>query len=111
LASAFTFATLLAAAPAAAQEIYGRIWESGSNRPMEGAMVQSSCARNESQPAVTDRYGFYRLLVLSTQVECQLSINFEGQWSTPLSVYVASSRTLADIEARRSGASWLLIRR
>ena len=96
---------------AAAQEIYGRIWESGKKSPMQGAEVRSDCARDPDRPAEADRYGFYRLFVREIRVNCQLWISFRGQSSSRLGVYVSSGRTLADIEARRSGSSWLLIRR
>lgn len=109
--AAVLLALLLGAGPAAAQEIYGRIWESGKKSPMQGAEVRSDCARDPDRPAEADRYGFYRLFVREIRVNCQLWISFRGQSSSRLGVYVSSGRTLADIEARRSGSSWLLIRR
>ena len=90
-----------------AAEIYGRVWDGSSNRPLVGASMVTDCSDGET----TDRYGLYRLQVSKTDIECNLSLIYRDKESTSLRIYVTSRRTLVDIEVRPGRERWVLVRR
>ena len=95
---------------AAGQEVFGRIWNRTDNRPLSNAVVTLKCG-NQSFRTRTDSNGVYALQGPRKRDNCTITASVGGSSSTAFPVYVSAGRTRANLEIRRAGDRWLLIRK
>jgi hypothetical protein len=77
LTSSILLAAGLAASPALAGEVYGKIAE-GSTSVGEAATVAAKCTAKAYPPAKTDKAGSYHL-ALAESGKCTLTVAYKGQ--------------------------------
>ena len=77
LASFTLLAAVIATAPAAAGEVYGKVAE-GSASVGEAATVAAKCSAKAYAPAKTDKSGSYHL-ALAESGKCTLTVAYKGQ--------------------------------
>ena len=89
-----------------AATLTGRIWTSPGNQPLSGATITiNNCG--EPVTVSTDSNGNYRASV--KRGTCQLTVSEHNP--PPISVIVSGSSITANLELRKSGNQWRLIRR
>ncbi|MEM7223152.1 MAG: hypothetical protein AAF495_09255 [Pseudomonadota bacterium] len=91
--------------------MHGRIWDGAKNRDLSGANVFADCANNPGVPVKTDGNGLYRIKVRKSKIDCNLWVMVGLKISSRTKVYVAKTRTRANLELRRSGSKLVLVRR
>ena len=77
LSGSTLLAAMLAAAPAVAGEVYGKIAEGGTSVG-EAATVAAKCSAKAYAPAKTDKAGSYHL-ALAESGKCTLTVAYKGQ--------------------------------
>jgi hypothetical protein len=107
-------AILFAAAPAAAEEVYGRVWVAHGS-PAGAATVSVECGNNPPVHAVTDANGAYRLTTNGSG-PCAVHVQHGKHQDRPIQssriqIHVSGGRTRANLELTRQGAGWSLVRR
>lgn len=99
---------MCASAPAAAQDVSGRVWVGNSGAAQ--AVVTVSCPKEGAVSATTDGNGVYRI-VAPELGECTVQVSFQGKNSTRIALRVAQGRTTANLELTARGNGWSLTRR
>jgi hypothetical protein len=97
---------LLVSAPAAAQEVTGRVWIGNSGAA--GAVVTVTCG-DQARSATADGNGVYR--VTAGTGECNIQVSFQSKASNRVGLRVAQGRTTANLELTARGSGWALTRR
>ena len=95
-------------APAAAQEVSGRVWVGGSGAAQ--AVVTIACTGQTPVRATADGNGVYRITAPALG-ECRMQVQFQSRSSTWIVLRVAQGRTTANLELTRRGDGWSLTRR
>ena len=94
-------------APAAAQEVSGRVWVGGSGAAQ--AVVTIACTGQTPVRATADGNGVYRTSVAGT--DCTVQVSFQSKNSNRIALRVAQGRTTANLELTARGNGWSLTRR
>ncbi len=98
---------MCASAPAAAQDVSGRVWVGNSGAAQ--AVVTVSCDGN-AVSATADGNGVYRITAPALG-QCTVQVSFQGKSSTRIALRVAQGRTTANLELTARGNGWSLTRR
>ena len=96
---------LFASAPAAAQEVTGRVWVGSSGAAQ--AVVTVTCGGQTK--ATADGNGVYRMT--AAVGDCTVLVSFQGKESNRIALRVAAGRNTANLELTARGDVWTLTRR
>jgi hypothetical protein len=102
LATVLTFLLIITfSMPALSASVSGFV-KQPSNRPAVGVVVTFTCPDRDPFPATTDQYGRYRVKGLPDVQWCSLSVNYEGEDSTPVRINSGSGSRETNIKLKNS---------